>query len=58
MKMAELRDLSTDEILQKVDDLKESLFNLRFQHEIGQLENPKKNRGNEKGHCPLENRFE
>jgi len=28
--------------VQKVDDLKESLFNLRFQHEIGQLENPKK----------------
>jgi len=42
MKMAEIIDLSTDEIVQKVDDLKESLFNLRFQHEIGQLENPKK----------------
>jgi large subunit ribosomal protein L29 len=40
--MAEIIDLSTDEIVQKVDDLKESLFNLRFQHEIGQLENPKK----------------
>jgi large subunit ribosomal protein L29 len=42
MKTAEIRDLNTDEILQKVNDLKESLFNLRFQHEIGQLENPKK----------------
>ena len=42
MKMSEIRDLSTDEIMQKVGDLKESLFNLRFQHEIGQLENPKK----------------
>jgi large subunit ribosomal protein L29 len=42
MKATEIRDLNADEIQQKVDDLKESLFNLRFQHEIGQLENPKK----------------
>jgi large subunit ribosomal protein L29 len=27
---------------QKVSDLKGELFNLRFQHEIGQLENPQK----------------
>ena len=26
----------------KISDLKEELFNLRFQHEIGQLENPQK----------------
>ena len=42
MKAAEARDLGTDEIQQKVADLKETLFNLRFQHEVGQLENPKK----------------
>jgi large subunit ribosomal protein L29 len=42
MKATEIRDLNTEEILQKVADLKEALFNLRFQHEIGQLENPKK----------------
>lgn len=42
MKVSEIKDLNTDEIQQKVDDQKESLFNLRFQHEIGQLENPKK----------------
>jgi large subunit ribosomal protein L29 len=42
MKAAEIRDMATDEIQQKVADLKEALFNLRFQHEIGQLENPKK----------------
>jgi large subunit ribosomal protein L29 len=42
MKATEIRDLATDEIQQKVADLKEALFNLRFQHEIGQLENPKK----------------
>lgn len=42
MKAAEIRDLNVDEITQKVADLKEALFNLRFQHEIGQLENPKK----------------
>ena len=42
MKASEIRDLSVDEIQQKVADLKEALFNLRFQHEVGQLENPKK----------------
>jgi large subunit ribosomal protein L29 len=42
MKATEIRDLNAEEIQQKVLDLKESLFNLRFQHEIGQLENPKK----------------
>ena len=42
MKATEIRDLNSDEIQQKTADLKEALFNLRFQHEIGQLENPKK----------------
>jgi len=42
MKATEIRDFNAEEIQQKVVDLKESLFNLRFQHEIGQLENPKK----------------
>jgi large subunit ribosomal protein L29 len=42
MKAAEIRDLNAEEIQHKVVDLKEALFNLRFQHEIGQLENPKK----------------
>ena len=42
MKASEIRDLGTEEIQRKVADLKETLFNLRFQHEIGQLENPKK----------------
>ncbi|BBO85550.1 50S ribosomal protein L29 [Desulfosarcina ovata subsp. sediminis] len=42
MKASEIRDLGSDEIQQKVADMKETLFNLRFQHEIGQLENPKK----------------
>ena len=42
MKASEIRDLGAEEIQQKVADLRETLFNLRFQHEIGQLENPKK----------------
>jgi large subunit ribosomal protein L29 len=42
MKASEIRDLSMEEKLRKVNDLKEELFNLRFQHEIGQLENPQK----------------
>jgi large subunit ribosomal protein L29 len=42
VKASEVRDLSKEEMLRKVDELKEELFNLRFQHEIGQLDNPQK----------------
>ena len=40
MKVNVLRDLSTAELEKKVVDLKEELFNLRFQMATGQLENP------------------
>jgi len=42
MKASEIRELSMEEMLRNVDDIKEKLFNLRFQHEVGQLENPQK----------------
>ena len=42
MKASEIRDLNPDEMHQRVSDLKEELFNLRFQHGIGQLENPQR----------------
>jgi large subunit ribosomal protein L29 len=42
MKASEIRDLSPDELRRKIDDLKSELFNLRFQHGVGQLENPAK----------------
>ncbi len=42
MKTSEIREMSLDEMQRKAADLKEELFNLRFQHEIGQLENPMK----------------
>ena len=40
MKVNEIRDLSPDERVDKIKSLKEELFNLRFQHATGQLENP------------------
>jgi large subunit ribosomal protein L29 len=42
MKASEIRDLGMEEMFRKLDDLKQELFNLRFQHETGQLENPQK----------------
>jgi large subunit ribosomal protein L29 len=42
LKASEIRALSPEEIQRKEKDLKEELFNLRFQHEVGQLENPQK----------------
>ena len=41
MKASEIRDMSPEEINQKAAELKAALFNLRFQHATGQLENTK-----------------
>ncbi len=40
MKPKEIRDLTSEELEQKLSDLKEELFNLRFQLATGQLDNP------------------
>ena len=40
MKAAELREMTAVELTKKLSELKEELFNLRFQHAINQLENP------------------
>jgi large subunit ribosomal protein L29 len=42
MKASELRQMSTEELNAKLAELKEELFNLRFQLEVQQLENPHK----------------
>ena len=39
MKASEVRDLSIDELSVKEKELAESLFNLKFQHATGQLDN-------------------
>ena len=40
MKIPDIRDLSTQELEDKIKDLKEELFNLRFQNATNQLDNP------------------
>ncbi len=40
MKASELRELSIEELQEKLKSLKEELFNLRFQLAINQLDNP------------------
>ena len=40
MKIQDIRDLSMQELEDKVKDLKEELFNLRFQNATNQLDNP------------------
>jgi large subunit ribosomal protein L29 len=39
VKAAEARDLDVQELEQRVAETRRELFNLRFQHAIGQLEN-------------------
>ena len=40
MKANEIVNLSDEELLKKLQELKSELFNLRFRHAGGQLENP------------------
>ena len=42
MKAKEFREMSSDELNAKLKELKNELFNLRFQHAINQLDNPHK----------------
>jgi len=42
MKASEIRDLNKEQLEEKIKELKEELFNLRFQHAINQLDNPMK----------------
>ena len=39
-KMKEIRELSNADLTKKIDELKEELFNLRFQQATGGLDNP------------------
>ena len=40
MTISEIRDLTLEELNLKMIDLKEELFNLKFQHSTRQLDNP------------------
>ena len=40
MKAKEMQNMSSEELTKKLGDLKEELFNLRFQLAINQLDNP------------------
>lgn len=40
MKVNEIRDLTTEEIVKKIEEYKEELFNLRFEQATGNLEKP------------------
>ncbi len=41
MNVKEVRELSNVELMKEVDELKEELYNLRFQKATGVLENPR-----------------
>ena len=40
MKNSEIRDLTNEEIIKKIEESKEELFNLRFSQATGNLEKP------------------
>jgi large subunit ribosomal protein L29 len=42
MKASEIKEMNLEEMQLKKGELEQELFNLRFQHEIGQLENPQR----------------
>lgn len=42
MKAREFREKSKEELINQEEELKDKLFKLKFQHSLGQLENPMK----------------
>ncbi len=40
MKVAEMRELSVDELINKIKTTKQDLADLKFKHSLNQLENP------------------
>ena len=42
MKIKEIREMSAEQLAEKLMELKKDLFNLRLQHAINQLEDPGK----------------
>lgn len=40
MKASEIKDMTASELREKLGELKQELFNLRFQHAVNQLDNP------------------
>jgi large subunit ribosomal protein L29 len=42
LKANELRDLTDEELVEHMRETRKQLFNLRFQHATGQLDNPRK----------------
>lgn len=40
MKASEIRELSAEELRERLQHLREEYFNLKFQHATGQLDNP------------------
>ena len=40
LKPAEIRDLGDGDLVERLDETKQELFNLRFQNVTGQLDNP------------------
>ena len=42
MNAKELREMTVEDLNKKLGELKEELFNLRFQNAMNQLENPKR----------------
>jgi large subunit ribosomal protein L29 len=40
MKPSKMREMAVPELIKRENELKEELYNLRFQNHTGQLENP------------------
>ncbi|MCF8093571.1 MAG: 50S ribosomal protein L29 [Desulfotignum sp.] len=42
LKTSEIKEMNADQLQEKLSELKKELFNLRFQNDVGQLENTAK----------------
>jgi large subunit ribosomal protein L29 len=55
MDLNKMREMTDVELNAELDKMKKELFNLRFQHVTGQLENPVQMREVKKEHCKSQN---
>ncbi len=55
MKIHEIKEMKTEEIIQRIKDEEQSLVDLRFSHQLKQLTNTSKIKKCEKRYCKAEN---
>jgi large subunit ribosomal protein L29 len=58
MKIHEIREMKSEELVKRIEEEEKNLVDLRFAHQLKQLTNTSKLKMVKKDHCENENSFE